>query len=214
MAQSIESFVAKLQQEGIEAGEEAASALKEKARREAEEIIHLAQAEARKIIGKARAEAETTLSRGKTDLELAVRDALLRLREALNEALGKVLAQGTKKVLGDEEFIKSLIRDLVIRYAEADIKGEGVAKINVSPETQKNLAEWVIKELHPEALERAINVDLKGELRHAGFEYNIGGGTVEVTEDSVVEVLRELVSPRLQELLGGKMPENSSTSHN
>ena len=44
-------------------------------------------------------------------------------------------------------------------------------------------------------------IDLAGTLRQAGFEYNAGGATIEVTLESVVAVLSEMFSPRLREIL-------------
>jgi hypothetical protein len=41
-------------------------------------------------------------------------------------------------------------------------------------------------------------IDLRGTLAEAGFAYEIAGGTVEVTVDSVVEVLSEMVGAELR----------------
>ena len=46
-----------------------------------------------------------------------------------------------------------------------------------------------------------MSIILKGHLARAGFEYKVDGGTVEVTPESVVETLKELISPSLRELL-------------
>ena len=44
----------------------------------------------------------------------------------------------------------------------------------------------------------AKQIDLRGTLAESGFTYEIAGGTVEVTADSVVEVLSEMVGSELR----------------
>ena len=58
MAESIESFVAKLQAEGVQAGKDAAEKIREEARQQAREIVQHARSEADKIIAEARSQAE------------------------------------------------------------------------------------------------------------------------------------------------------------
>jgi len=201
MAESIESFVAQLQTEGVQAGEQAAEKLRREAEQQAEQIISQAQGEAEKITAQAKAEAESTLARSQTELELAVRDTEARLRTSLNQALTKILLQFVKEPLSDAEFLKSLIHDVVMQYAKADIEGVETTRIGVSPEMHKQLAEWAIHELHEAAMGEGVGIDLKAELRQGGFEYSVTGGTVEVTEESVVASLAELVSASLREML-------------
>ena len=51
------------------------------------------------------------------------------------------------------------------------------------------------------AKEAGMTIDLKGSLSAAGFEYNVSGATVEVTLESVVESISELVSPHLAKVI-------------
>jgi hypothetical protein len=44
-------------------------------------------------------------------------------------------------------------------------------------------------------------INLHSQLKDAGFEYSISAGTVDMTASSVAEVLSELVSPRLKEVI-------------
>ena len=45
---------------------------------------------------------------------------------------------------------------------------------------------------------KQVSIDLKGTLSGAGFEYAVSGATVEMTLESVVEVLSRLVAPDLR----------------
>ena len=200
MADSIETLVAKLQAEGVEAGQQAAAKLQSEAEQQAEAIEAEARAGAEKIIADAKAEAESTVARSKTDLELAARDVVMGLRQTLNQALTAVLAQAVKEPLGDAEFLKGLIHELALEYGKADIEGMSTVKLRLTPEMMGRLADWAIGELHEKALGEGVTLDLKGRLRQAGFEYSVTGGTVEVTEDSVTSALAGLVGPSLREL--------------
>ncbi len=154
-----------------------------------------------KCIANARAEAENLLARSKSELELAARDVILRLREALGRALEAILAARVKEKLSDGEFLSQTLHDLVMLYAKAEIGRKETMTINVSPELQSKLADWALKEMTQKAQEADMGIDLKGSLSAVGFEYQISGATVEVTLESVVEALSELVSPRLREVI-------------
>lgn len=202
MPETIESFVARLKAEGVEAGQQAAEKLREQATQEAEETLRQARAEAEKIVADAEADAQGLRARGETELQLAARDAALRLREALSRALTAVLAVGTKKKLKDTDFLGKVLHQLVTSYAKSDLAQEKGIRVNVPEDMRKKLVEWALHELSSEPSKHArVPLDLTGTLAQAGFEYTISGATVEVTQESVVEVLAELIGPSLREML-------------
>jgi len=209
MADSIESFVTKLQNEGVEAGKQQAEAIRSEAQQEADRIVQEAQEQARRITQEADQQARETRQRAQTDLELAARDTVLRLRDTLGRALRAVLVTGAEQPMRDPEFLKGLIRDVVMQYARADREGQVGIHVNVGEDIQGQLADWCRAQLAPEAHGAGIQVDLRGTLREAGFEYEVEGANVEVTRQSVVEVLSDLVSPRLREIVEKATSEES-----
>jgi len=201
MAETIETFVAKLQSEGVQAGRQAAEKIQAEARRQAEETVQKARQEAEKIVADARKEAESILARTQTELQLASRDAAMRLRAALNRALAGVLKRGAAETLSDTGFVGTVLHELVMLYARSDAAVESGLKINVPPEMRQKLIDWAIREIGQEVLGgKHLPIDLKGTLAQAGFEYSVSGATVEVTLDSVVEVLSEMVGPDVRKL--------------
>ncbi len=200
MAETIESFVAKLQNEGVEAGQQAAEQIRQEAEKAAQKTVQDAQAEAEKIISGAKAEASQIIERGKTELELASRDTVMRLRETLEGNLGNVLAGPVEETLSDTSFLKEIMHSIAMEYVKADIEAKGDVKIKVNPEIHKALANWAIKELRELSQSSKSCLDFKATLRQAGFEFNVSGATIEVTQESVVSTLRELVSPKLREV--------------
>ena len=201
MVETIESFVAKLQTEGVEAGKQAAEKLLADARRQADKTITEAQGQARKIVADAQAHAASLLERSRSELELAGRDVLLRLQAALGRGLQAVLTAKVKEQLPSSDFLARTMHDLVLEYAKADIEHKQRMHINVSPQVQAQLADWALAEMTARAAEAGMSIDLRGTLATAGFEYEITGGTVEVTIDSVVESLSEMVGPQLRQIV-------------
>ncbi|MFC1923751.1 hypothetical protein ACFLXA_00035 [Chloroflexota bacterium] len=205
MAETIESFVTKLRTEGIQQGKEEAQQIKDEARKEADILLAEAKAQADKIIADANSEYQGILSRCRTDLELASRDAVLKLRESLEQALQSILLGPVEKNLNDDAFIKELIKSIMDRFLNAEIDSYAPVKINVSPEMNKKLADWAINELR--CYGSIGGFDLHDNLRQAGFEFTIHGATVEVTRDSVLETLMNLVGPHLRDVLSISMGE-------
>ena len=203
MAETIESFVGKLQKDGIEAGRAEASKLLETARAEAEKIISDAKAGAADITNDARAEAERTVKQGTDELELACRDTLLHLHEAVMRSIRAMLEQAVETPLKDKEFLANLVREVVVQYAGKDARGDRPIEVKVSDEMLNKVSAWATGE------GADTDIALEGGLKLAGFEYSSAGGTVEVTAESIAGVLSEMVSPRLKELISksAKTPE-------
>ena len=199
MAETIEAFVAKLQAEGVQAGQRAAEQLQAEARRKADEIVRQAKAKARQIVAEAEARREATLAKSRTELQLAARDTVLRLRDALSRAMQAVLSRRTGEALKDAEFLRRVVHDVVMLYVQSDIERQTTVKINVPPEMKEQFAHWLLEELVHKT--NGQSFDLKGTLAEAGFEYEVDGATVEVTQRSVVEALSDLVGPALREVL-------------
>ena len=176
MAETVESFVAKLRAEGVDAGRQAADKIKADAEAAAAEILRRAEEKAAKVVADAEKRAKSMLARGKTDLELAARDALLGLRQALSNVLVGILMRPVRAELADAGFLKQLIHDIAIQYARADCESKGTLQINVQPEMRAKLADWALQEAHAAAAarntasERLTSVNRSGRSSPIGLE--------------------------------------------
>ena len=195
MPETIESFVKKLQDDGVAAGKAKAEELLSEAKTEADGILEKAKQEAERIVADAKQEAERIAEAQRNELRLAARDSLLELRKALGATLEAVLKQKAASDMQDGDFIKQLIRDVVSHYAKADQSSQAQIAVSVNEELFSRVSDWAVGELASD------KVDLQGKLKAAGFEYSVADATVEVTLDSVVEILKGQVSPRLQTIL-------------
>lgn len=197
MVQTIEAFVNRLQTDGVEAGQAEAEKIRVRAEQQAQQRLAEAAEQAKRLIAQAQAESETIRLRAETELKLAARDTMVRLQEALSRALQAVLVDSVREKLDDADFLGSLIRDVVQRYVDADAAGSGSISVNVSEQMRQRLLSGTVAAFRPDA-PAVKSIDLRGTLAEAGFAYEIAGGTVEVTVDSVVEVLSEMVGAELR----------------
>ncbi len=202
MSGSIESFVEKLQTEGVQTGRKKAKSILKKARAEADKIVADARAEAAKIVAKAKSEAERDNARNKVELELAVRDTIAQLRSRLTAIVEAVLAAGVREHLSDSDFLAKLLYEVFAEYNRHQIVRKATLQINVAKSQREKLTKWALGVLQEERTKEGnVHFDLTGSLNATGFEFKIAGATVEVTQESVVGVLSDLVAPELRALV-------------
>lgn len=200
MNHSVQSFVEALRRDGIDTGRKAAEDILRKAEQEAQRIVQEAESRARKIIADSEQQRRQAIERTRSDLELAARDTVARLRDTLGQAIDRVLAGAVSRALEDVDFLKELIGDIVAIYAKLDAIEQHI-DFNVSEDVQKQLAGWVIGTLQRRGGEHELAFELHGALTTAGFEYKLTGGTVEITPDSVRQVLSQIVTPEIHQLM-------------
>ena len=209
MAESIEAFVKKLQEEGVDAGRQAGQQVVAEAEKQAEKILAEANEQAKAIIDSAQAESQGIKQRTETELNLAVRDAVSLLQETLSRILHSLLHHPVERQLRNSDFLAQLIRDVVMRFVEADLADRTPISIDTSEELRPQLAQWA-QETFRNAADTGRPFDLHTSLAEAGFEYETGDGTLEVTTGSVVDALIELVGPELRARLAAVQKENTS----
>ncbi len=208
---SLESFVAQLQTEGVEAGRKEAEHLIAAAQAEAAEIVRRARSEAEGIVGVAQDRAVEAEARGRVALELAIRDALLQLQAALTEVLSVALAHGVRASLSDTGLLEKLLEHVVSSYASANAAGR-VKELRVPRQLNAPFTAWWQNQLATALSGNHGAPALTAVLEDAGFEYRLSeGGTVEVSVESTVEKLMELVRPGLRELVAAAGAELSSS---
>ncbi|MGD2071293.1 MAG: hypothetical protein PVI57_21670 [Gemmatimonadota bacterium] len=197
---TLEAFVARLHDEGVEAGRKEAERLVRDARREAEDVLGHARAEAERIIADAEARADRDVRRGRAELELAARDTVLDLTGSLARGLGEILGRAVEQELREPDVVRELLREVVRAYASADADGARTVHARVPEGMKEDVERWAFGELARE-MDGAGPIGLSATLEEAGFEYRVTDGTVEVSVDAAVELLMRFLTPRLGEAL-------------
>ncbi len=150
MAHTVNSFVETLRADGVEAGREAAEKIRREAEQQAEQTIRDAEAKAREILEVAERQRQTTLQRTRTDLALAARDTVARLRDALSQAVNRLLTRAAATSVDDQDFLKELIREVASAYAKSDAVGDQMIELNVPEPMRRGIADWAIAALPPQ----------------------------------------------------------------
>ena len=213
MPETIETFVGRLQTEGVEAGRQAAAKIQEEAQQQAKTLIEKAEAQARQIRELAEKDAAEHRKRIEGELRLAVRDTVLAMRDTLSGMLDRVLVQQLEEEFQDCGFLRELILEVIRQYSQMDREGQGSIDINVSAEMSHQLAHWAVHEMRQRLDESAPHTELHGTLQKAGFEYTVTNGTVEITPDSLAEYLSSLVRPELARLLSEAVGHKRKHAH-
>lgn len=207
MATKLEEFVARLHADGVEAGRAEAEQLLDAARLRAQSIVAEAEACAAELVASAESRAAEVASQRESELRLAARDAVLGLRSALSTSLEALLRREAGAALEDPAVVTALVKAVVLEYARADAGGKRRIEIVVPAELREAVESALLSELASSAVGRSVVVDVKGGLSEAGFEYRVGeGGTVEMTTEAVLEVLKPLLRPALHQVLNGACP--------
>lgn len=203
---TLESFVAKLQEEGVEAGRREAEQLTREAEAQARQILREARAEAERLREEAQSGAKAEQERAHAELRLAFRDAALELQASLGRVLEAILTGAVEERLQDAEFLDALVREVVTAYARSDATGDDL-ELRLAQESVDRLEAWSGEELAARLRSEGVDLDADNVLGNAGFELRVGDGTVEVTAASVTEKLLELVTPRLRAVVAEAMKE-------
>ena len=201
MPTNIESFVETLKTEGVDAGKQAAQKIEAEAKAAAEKIVADAEAKAKQIIANAEAEADKTKSRLDSSLELAARDAVLKLQAELGKLMSALLATEVEKQLSNEETLAALMKDVVLAYAKNTGQEKPSAEICLPEDMQSRLVTGALRELTRALKSQEIQIEVKASLDKAGFEYKIDGSTVEVSVESVTQLLSEMIDPEMQQIM-------------
>ncbi|MBW1780102.1 MAG: hypothetical protein JRL30_05130 [Deltaproteobacteria bacterium] len=201
MSDNLESFVKKLQSEGVDAGKKAADGLRKEAEQEAEKILARAREAADGIVQQAETEAEQRRNRTQAELEMAARDVMLRLRESLSRALSALINRRVQEGFQDPDYLREIVKDVVVAYAKEDAGAERQIKVEVSEDIPDGWIDAIFKDLSRQLQDPEEAIKVEAALSRAGFDYRVAGATIEVSPDSVTEVLLEMVNPELQKVI-------------
>lgn len=195
MATSIESFVERLKQDGIDAGQAQADRMIAEAKAKADSILRDAETQAQKRLSEAQAQAAKALERGKSELALAARDIQARLRERLQNSMAAIVKQAANKALIDPQVLAKAIAE--IARALAAHKGSG--EIELSDAQQVKTMALALLGAQAPALEA---LRLSDGRTQPGFRFRSAqGGTIELDPSSVTEHIMNLCGPAVTALL-------------
>jgi V/A-type H+-transporting ATPase subunit E len=213
----VEELVERLRQEGVDEGRQEAEKLLEEARREAAAIVEEARGEAATLREEAESSNERVRAAAEKALRLAVRDALLELR---NEIEDRFVAQLRRLVAGklrDPGFLERLLLGLVGRAAPAESPVEALVPEVLPPAGETAAGESAtamddfVRGLTEDMLRDGVTIATAEDIE-AGLLLRFGDGSLELQldEHTLTELLGHYLMPRFRSLLDGAVIEDQS----
>jgi V/A-type H+-transporting ATPase subunit E len=194
MGTDVATFARQLKEDGIAAARTEAAKILADARKEAEKIISQAKAEAGRMEKEAQTRIQSERHRSEDEMKLVARDLVNSFRKRIEEAGTRLLKAKVSDSLNDKEVIRNAIAELLKNQ-----KTGQEWEVSLGTVIAKPLADTVVALFK----EKGAVAKLGEELAKAGFEMKTTGGSevFEVTEVSVTDSFRKLLSPELKKFL-------------
>jgi len=199
MSQDIKDLIQKIQEEGLQAAEDKARAIEEKAKEEAAAILEKAKLEAEKIIAEAKEKIEKEEAASVASLRQAGRNLLLSLRQEIDAMVEKLLVSSVRQAFSPEELVKTI--SALIK--ESVKQGEGAIVVSLNKDDLHKIEKAILSELKEEA-KKGLTLKAFGDIS-GGFiiSFDSGKSHFDFTDKALAEYLGQYLRPRLVEILKG-----------
>ncbi|NLI77937.1 MAG: hypothetical protein GX442_16045 [Candidatus Riflebacteria bacterium] len=195
MATDVASFTKQLREDGIEAARQEADKIIAEAKARAQHLIDEAASSVKKQKHDAQEEIAQKTQRSEAEMKLVARDLILMVKKKIEDVAAALLSEKVAAALSAEDVVKSSLVELLKQHP-GNHDWELV--------TGQSLAKATVEDLFKKA---GARVQLTEGLKKAGFELRQkdGAEVLEVTDESVVEAFRRLLSPELGKILDARL---------
>ncbi|MEB3263576.1 MAG: hypothetical protein VKJ66_04305 [Synechococcus sp.] len=216
VSSGVEDLIARLRQEGVDAGRAEAERLVSEARAQAEALVKEAEARASKLVDEAHHTADGLRQAGQQALELAFRDTVIALRSQLSQSF----AGEVQRLVQEEEQKQELLERMVL-----EVVGRVRPTVDAAQQVEVLLPRQVagLEELsrNPEELENGILTRfvrlVSRQMLREGVEFGLSGDNgaglrlklvdrdivLDLTDQAVAAVILAHLQPRFRALLEG-----------
>ena len=194
MGTDVAAFAKQLKEDGIDAAKKEAENILAEARKEAKKLLDNAKSEIEKMEKDAENRIAQKRANSEAEVQLAARDLMNSFRKRIEEVGTGLLKGKIAENLNDKEVVKNAISELLKTQ-----KSGQEWELAMGEKLGKSLADTVTALFKAED----ATVKLTEELKKAGFELKAAKGNevIEVTEDSISESFKKLLSPELKKIL-------------
>ncbi len=208
----VQELIEKLRNQGVDSGRQEAGKIVSDAEAKAAELVAEAQKRADAIVSKAREEADFITKAGKEALQLAERNAILELKDYLLEKFSDQIRAVVSHSMEGDQLLEAMILEVA---GQNKLRGEknievilprkviGVDELRDNPKLLKagGLLEFAMKRAS-DMLEAGVTFTV-GKTSGVVFCLKDKDIQVELTDESVSEVLLKHLQPRFRALLEG-----------
>lgn len=195
MAMDVATFTKQLREDGVAAARQEADKIIAEAKQRAQAI----ESEGRQAAAQAMKEGEAKVmkdrQRAEAELKLAARDLLLGVKKRIEAVAVLLLKEKIGTALSSADVVKTALVEL-LKQQKTGLEWE----LSLGPTVGKSLAEAAVNDLFKSGQAKA---KLGLALTQEGFALRDKTEVLEVTEESVAEACRRLMSVELQKLLDG-----------
>ena len=216
VAAGVEQLIARLRDQGVEAGRSQADQMVAEARQEAQRTVDQARQQADQILAEARQEAENLQTSARHALELALRDAVLAMKTRLMERFRGEVRQLVGEEQQKQEILEKMILEVVGRVRpEADRSEQmevllprhvaGLSELSQNPEElEKGVLTHFVQLIARSMLRDGISFGAAPDGA-AGMRLRLVDRDVvlDLTDGAVAEAILEHLQPRFRALLEG-----------
>lgn len=197
MGTDVAAFAKQLREDGIDAAKKEAEKMVADARKESKKLLDSARAEIEKMEKDAELRIAQKRSNSEAEIQLAARDLMNSFRKRIEEVGSQLLKGKVVEALDEKAVVTNAISEL-LKTQKTGQEWE----LALGEKVGKPLADTVV------ALFKGTgaSVKLAAELKKSGFELRSDKGheVIEVTEDSITESFKKLLSPELKKILEAK----------
>ncbi len=136
--ENLETIVAKLKEQGIDAGEAEKQRIIEEAKKQAEEIVSAAETQKQTIIDEANAKAEQAENNARMALKQASRDMIEATKVAVLKYMESIFGGLSESLFTQEQYLQELTKAVVASI-------EGNKTVSVPAETLKAMEAYITK---------------------------------------------------------------------
>ncbi len=201
MTETLQSLLQRLQQEGVDKGNQQAEDIVRAARAEASRVVDAAKAEAQRTMAAATQEAERLTLRAKASLQQAARDVVLSMGQSVEQLVQKLATERATAALDGDTVVKLLQRlmDAFVQHGRVT----GAIDVVVGPEQKKAMTDAAFAALR-QKLDHGITLHVR-EGMGAGFQVRMGKGGVthDFTDKAAAAAIAELVTPEIAGIVLG-----------
>ena len=203
MQDKLQELTDRLYNEGLSKGKQDGEALLKKAQGEADRIVADAKAEAERIIAQAHKEAEELKTKVNADVKMAATQSIAVTKQEIEQmVVTQAAAQGVKANMGNADFVKELVKDVVKAFNPDN--AAPVALDLILPESLKTQLEPFVQNEIASQFKDAVKVDYSKKM-NGGFKVapKDGGYVLQFTDEEFTQLIANYLRPATKKILFG-----------
>ena len=203
MQDKLQELTDRLYNEGLSKGKQDGEALLKKAQGEADRIVADAKAEAERIIAQAHKEAEELKTKVNADVKMAATQSIAVTKQEIEQmVVTQAAAQGVKTNMGNADFVKELVKDVVKAFNPDN--AAPVALDLILPESLKTQLEPFVQNEIASQFKDAVKVDYSKKM-NGGFKVapKDGGYVLQFTDEEFTQLIANYLRPATKKILFG-----------